>query len=251
MDSTPAGVAAFSQDLCVPFYEKSQLGKGRFPLFFPSKKFFCFSNFVEGANNSGASDSKSLAWCLLLVPRRGGSSFYSGSRTLPRCGPMMVGERAGLFSGSRVQARMDCTKLGTRIHLTLRNRSSLDRTASGRRSRDSRRKRHAVLQYFIDASHQQARHHNPRDLHAAAFFAALIGRLVTRDLARPERGFDQIVPQMHVGAAAADPAARAARAVARGATRPVASVATRPVARVATRPVARVATRPVARVATR
>ena len=55
----------------------------------------------------------------------------AGHEPHPGVGPMMVSERAGLFCGSRVQARMGFARLGTRIHLTFGNRCSL----GGRRHR--------------------------------------------------------------------------------------------------------------------
>src|SRR5260370_27885089 len=71
--------------------------------------------------------------------------------------------------------------------------------------RRSRLEGDAIAQYLVDASQQQPCHHNASDLLPPPFRRAFVGSPVTRDLPRPHRGFDQVVPQVLVRAATADP----------------------------------------------
>src|SRR5258707_406133 len=73
-------------------------------------------------DNPATGDRPSPIWILVLgSPARKVHPSIAGHGPRPGFGPMMVWERAGLFSGSRVQARMGRMRLGTRIHLTFGN----------------------------------------------------------------------------------------------------------------------------------
>jgi len=60
--------------------------------------------------------------CFPSSPASAVHPSIAGHVSSPRGGPMMVWERVGPFSGSRIEVRMGRMWLDTRIHLTLGNR---------------------------------------------------------------------------------------------------------------------------------
>src|SRR5947209_8488878 len=71
--------------------------------------------------------------------------------------------------------------------------------------RAPRRKRHTVLEDLVHAPQQHPGHHQPADLLPPPPRHPLVGRPVARQVPRPHRGLDQVVPQVAVRPAAADP----------------------------------------------
>src|SRR5579863_10493916 len=70
--------------------------------------------------------------------------------------------------------------------------------------RRRRRERFAFAQHTPDASQQHARHHQAANLIASTLTGSFVCRSVTRNVPRPHRCLDQVMPQMAIRAAAAD-----------------------------------------------